>query len=96
MNGLRTGSLHAKIGSNWVPVKQWLLSMQSPERLQGEKGYRAQRKWWKLKGQKFTLIVLPTELRLKILRVHDGTACVPADNTYSPATYSPELLEKTT
>jgi hypothetical protein len=67
INGLHTESLHTKNCSDWMSVKQWLLSMKSPpERLEGEKGYRAQRKWWKLSGQKFRLIILPTELQLRL------------------------------
>ena len=78
MNGLRTESLFAKIGSTWVPVTQLLLSMQSsPDLLVGEKGYRAQRKWWRLNGKTFRLMAIPKELRLEIFKYAMGPHVYP-------------------
>ncbi|KAF2130386.1 hypothetical protein P153DRAFT_356163 [Dothidotthia symphoricarpi CBS 119687] len=78
MAGLSADALHAKIGSTWMPLKTWLLSMQSPtSRLDGERGFKAQRKWWRLNGQKFRLLDLPAEVRMLVFEHAFGPRLYP-------------------
>ncbi|KAB2111254.1 hypothetical protein AG0111_0g1550 [Alternaria gaisen] len=71
--GPAADNLCLKIGTKWVLLKDWLLSSyKSVKRLSdgsglvGEKGYRAQRKWWKLNGKHFRLFDLPAEVRMTV------------------------------
>jgi hypothetical protein len=78
MPGTIEDNLHLKIGTQWILLKDWLLTSHKPaEYLSGEKGYRAQRKWWKLSGRHFRLADLPTEMRMKIFEFALGPRIYP-------------------
>jgi len=78
MPGPTENNLHLKIGKEWVVLKDWLLSSQMPTKeLVGEKGYRAQRRWWRLNGKHFRLADLPTEMRMKIFEFALGPRIYP-------------------
>ena len=78
MPGPTENNLHLKIGKEWVVLKDWLLSSQTPAKeLVGEKGHRAQRRWWRLNGKYFRLADLPTEMRMKIFEFALGPRIYP-------------------
>ncbi|CAN9097592.1 unnamed protein product [Alternaria alternata] len=82
--GPAADNLYLKIGTKWVLLKDWLLSSyKSVKRLSdgsglvGEKGYRAQRKWWKLNGKYFRLFDLPAEVRMTVFEFALGPRIYP-------------------
>lgn len=92
LHGPAADNLYLKIGTKWVLLKDWLLSSyKSVKRLSdgsglvGEKGYRAQRKWWKLNGKHFRLFDLPAEVRMTVFEFALGPRIYPLVelNSYS-------------
>jgi hypothetical protein len=78
MPGLIEDNLYLKIGTQWILLKDWLVTSHQPAKyFSGEKGYRAQRKWWKLRGSHFRLADLPTEMRMKIFEFALGPRIYP-------------------
>ena len=78
MPGPTEDNLHLKIGTEWILLKDWLLSSQTPaEDLVGERGYRAQRICWKLNGKHFRFADLPTEMRMKVFEFALGPRIYP-------------------
>ncbi|KAL1801640.1 hypothetical protein ACET3X_001982 [Alternaria dauci] len=83
-------NLYLKIGTKWVLLKDWLLSsyksiyrFSDPDGLVGEKGYRAQRKWWRVNGKPFRLFDLPAEVRMTLFEFALGPRIYPLDESSS-------------
>ncbi|KAG9189067.1 hypothetical protein G6011_05935 [Alternaria panax] len=90
--GPSADNLYLKIGTKWGLLKDWLLSsyksthiLSDGRGLIGEKGVKAQRKWWKLNGKHFRLFDLPAEVRMMIFEFALGPRIYPlgTDHSYS-------------
>ena len=93
---LTSDSLWIKIGKYWMLLKKWL--EQRPRRpasyMVGEKGYKAQRKWWKLNGKTFRFLDLPAELREMIYERAIGPRLYPLSMAYTYETDPPTSSEE--
>jgi len=65
IEGLTSDSVYIKDGKEWMLLRKWLEWRARPSRhtLVGERGYKAQCKWWNLNGKTFRLLDLSKELR---------------------------------